>query len=33
VEKDGVWTVDELIGIMPEKVTGSVVNPAPPQAK
>jgi NAD(P)-dependent dehydrogenase (short-subunit alcohol dehydrogenase family) len=33
VEKDGMWTVDELIKIMPEKVTGGVVNPAPPQAK
>ena len=33
VEKDGMWTLDELIEIMPGKITGGVVNPAPPQAK
>ena len=31
IHKDGVWTLDELIDVMPKKVTGACVNPAPPQ--
>lgn len=31
IQKDGIWTLDELIDIMPKKVTGGLVNPAPPQ--
>jgi len=31
IQKDGVWTLDELIDIMPKKVSGGLVNPAPPQ--
>lgn len=31
INKDGIWTLDELIDIMPKKVTEGLVNPAPPQ--
>jgi NAD(P)-dependent dehydrogenase (short-subunit alcohol dehydrogenase family) len=30
-EKSKLWTVDELITILPKKVTGNLVNPAPAQ--
>jgi len=33
INKDGVWTLDELIDIMPKKITGGLVNPAPPQSQ
>jgi hypothetical protein len=31
IEKAGVWTLDELIDIMPKQVTKGIVNPAPPK--
>ena len=31
IEKAGVWTLDELIDIMPQKITKGLVNPAPPK--
>ena len=31
IKKEGVWTVDELMDMMPKKVTVGLVNPAPPQ--
>jgi NAD(P)-dependent dehydrogenase (short-subunit alcohol dehydrogenase family) len=31
IEKPGVWTLDELLDIMPKKVTKGLVNPAPPK--
>lgn len=33
MEQGKVWTVNELVDILPKKVTGSLVNPAPPQSK
>ena len=32
IKKEGVWTLDELMDEMPKKVTGGLVNPAPPQS-
>jgi len=31
IEKAGVWTLDELMDIMPQKITKGLVNPAPPK--
>jgi len=31
IEKPGVWTLDELLDIMPKKITAGLVNPAPPK--
>jgi len=31
IEKPGVWTLDELLDIMPQKITKDLVNPAPPK--
>jgi NAD(P)-dependent dehydrogenase (short-subunit alcohol dehydrogenase family) len=31
IEKAGVWTLDELLDIMPQKITKGLVNPAPPK--
>jgi len=31
IEKPGVWTLDELLDIMPKKITAGQVNPAPPK--
>jgi len=31
IEKSGVWTLDELLDIMPKKITKRLVNPAPPK--
>lgn len=31
IKKEGDWTVDELMDMMPKKVTAGLVNPAPPQ--
>lgn len=31
IEKPGVWTLDELLDIMPKKITKGLVNPAPPK--
>jgi hypothetical protein len=31
IEKDGVWTLDELMDVMPQKITKGLVNPAPPK--
>lgn len=33
MEQGKVWAIDELVDILPKKVTGSLVNPAPPQSK
>jgi NAD(P)-dependent dehydrogenase (short-subunit alcohol dehydrogenase family) len=32
IEKAGVWTLDELMDIMPQKITKGLVNPAPPKS-
>ena len=32
IKKEGAWTLDELMDEMPKKVTGGLVNPAPPQS-
>jgi len=31
IEKAGIWTLDELLDIMPKKITAGLVNPAPPK--
>ena len=31
IEKAGIWTLDELMDIMPQKITKGLVNPVPPQ--
>jgi len=31
IKKEGDWTVDELVDMMPKKVTAGLANPAPPQ--
>lgn len=31
IEKAGIWTLDELMDIMPQKITKGLVNPAPPK--
>jgi NAD(P)-dependent dehydrogenase (short-subunit alcohol dehydrogenase family) len=31
IEKPGIWTLDELLDIMPKKITTGLVNPAPPK--
>jgi NAD(P)-dependent dehydrogenase (short-subunit alcohol dehydrogenase family) len=31
IEKPGVWTLDELLDIMPKKITKGLVNPASPK--
>ena len=31
IEKAGVWTLDELMDIMPKQVTKGIINPAPPK--
>jgi len=31
IEKPGIWTLDELLDIMPKKITKDLVNPAPPK--
>jgi hypothetical protein len=31
IEKAGIWTLDELLDVMPQKITKGLVNPAPPK--
>jgi len=31
IEKPGIWTLDELLDVMPKKITAGLVNPAPPK--
>ena len=31
IYKDGAWTLDELVDIMPKSLSKGLVNPAPPQ--
>lgn len=31
IEKAGIWTLDELLDVMPKKITAGLVNPAPPK--
>lgn len=31
IEKAGIWTLDELLEVMPKKITAGLVNPAPPK--